>query len=90
MKVRICTGSKCTFYGASGIMDGLLQLQEDLALIPGIPEDSEFEVEALPCQGFCKDGNHKIAPLVYIDDERFDRASTQQIMETVINRLQEN
>jgi len=88
MKVKICTGSKCTFYGASGIMDGLLQLQDDLPSIPGMPENAAFEVEAIPCRGFCRDGNHKIAPVVYIDDERFDRASTQQIMEAVITRLQ--
>lgn len=87
MKVKICTGSKCTFYGASQIIDNVLQLQEDLRFIPGMPENAELEVEFLPCQEICKDGNHGVAPIVYVDDHMITKAKSEEITELIIDSL---
>lgn len=85
MKVSVCTGSKCTFYGASHIIDCLLDMQGYLHELDNVREDAVLEVEVLPCQGFCKEGNHGVAPVVYVDGEMIERAESQQIMEMVMN-----
>lgn len=89
MKVSVCTGSKCSFYGSDHIIFCLEDLKEYLHNLDGIPEEAELEIELLPCQGFCKKGNHGVAPVVYVDGELVERAQSQQIMEMVLNRFEE-
>ena len=88
MKVQVCTGSKCSFYGAQHILNSLFDLQENLHMYPGIREDAVLDIEMLPCRNLCKKGNHGVAPVVYIDGEMIERAQAQQIMERVIDGLQ--
>lgn len=88
MKVRICSCTKCMFYGASNIYECVSDLQESLPEYPGIPEDAGLEVELVPCDGSCKGKDAKVSPLVYIDDERIERASSPQVMEKILDGLQ--
>ena len=90
MKVQICTGSKCTFYGANNIIERLSELSENLHLYPGLPEDAVLELEVIPCDESCKKGNSKVAPIVFVDGEKIERAKSSQIMEMVLNTLQED
>lgn len=88
MKVSICTGSKCGFYGASHIIDCMLDMKECLHDLPGVRPDAELEIELVPCQGFCQGGNHGVAPVVYVDGQMIERAEGPQIMEIVMNYAQ--
>lgn len=90
MKISICTGTKCMFYGADNIIDCLTDLQEHLAEYHQIPEDAVLELELVTCDGSCKGKGKKIAPLVYIDGDRFERTSSPEVMEEVFKRLQVN
>lgn len=87
MKVQICTGSNCVFYGANGIIERLMELQEDLHTYPGIPETAELELEMIPCQHFCKTSN--AAPVVFIEGQKVENAHSSQVMELILNTLQE-
>lgn len=84
MKIKICSGSKCAFYGASHILESLEELQESMKDMEGIREDFSLDIELIKCPGDCK-GDEKIAPLVYIDDERLPLATSPQVMEKVLN-----
>lgn len=90
MKVQICTGSKCTFYGASNIIERLTELRENLHLYPGIPEDAILDVEMIPCTKCCKQGNSEAAPVVLVDGKKIERAKSQQLMEMILDALQED
>ncbi len=90
MKVRICGGTKCMFYGASNIYECVSDLQESLAEYPGIPEDAVLEVELVPCDGSCKGKDSRISPVVYVDDDRIERATGPIIMEKILDELQVN
>ncbi|MCI6157307.1 MAG: NAD(P)H-dependent oxidoreductase subunit E [Peptoniphilaceae bacterium] len=89
MKVRICGGTKCMFYGASNILDRVTDLKESLSDYPGIPEEAVLDVEIIPCDGSCKGKDAKISPVVYIDDQRLECATSPQVMELILNGLQE-
>lgn len=84
MKIAICTGSKCTFYGSSHIIESLEDLQESMQTMEGIRDDFALEIELLPCEGHCK-GDEKVAPLVYVDGEAVPMATGPMIMERVLN-----
>lgn len=87
MNVKVCVGSSCTLLGAMGILDQI----EDLKDI--INEDldnynvEELEVEVVKCLGFCKGTNKKISPVVVIDDETIFNATSQIVMEKIINKV---
>ena len=89
MKVQICTGSKCTFFGASSIIDSVYDLHENIHEYPGIPEDAEFDIEIIPCQQYCI-GDYKNAPVVYIDGELIKQAKSQEVMAQIIDKLKED
>lgn len=84
MKIKICGGSKCAFYGASHILESLEELQEDMKKMEGIREDFALEIELVRCPGDCK-SDEKVAPLVFIDDERLPLATSPQVMERVLD-----
>lgn len=87
MNVKVCVGSNCTLLGAMGILDQI----EDLKDI--INEDldnyniEELEVEVVKCLGFCKGTNKKISPVVVIDDEPIFNATSQIVMEKIMNKV---
>lgn len=89
MKVKVCTGAKCTFYGASNILDGLMDMQENLHKFPHIPEDVELIVEAIPCLNYCKRDEDRLKPpVVLVNGEVVAKAKSNQIMEIVLQNLQ--
>ncbi|NYB74776.1 NAD(P)H-dependent oxidoreductase subunit E [Sedimentibacter hydroxybenzoicus DSM 7310] len=87
MKVKVCVGSNCTLLGAMSILDQI----DDLKII--ISEDSdnyndeELEVEAIRCLGFCKNTDEKVAPIVVIDGETMYNATSQTVMEKIVNKI---
>ncbi len=83
MKIKICSGSKCAFYGASHILENLEELKESLAEMDNVRKDFKLDIELIPCVGDCKE-NEKTAPLVFVDDERIPLATGPQVMERVI------
>lgn len=85
MKVRICTGSKCIFYGASHILENLEELKDSMHEMEGVPEDFDFEIELIPCPGGCK-GDDKVAPLVYIDGEAMYAATGPKVMAALLDK----
>lgn len=87
MKVQVCIGTKCSFYGATNILDSLEDLQASLHEFPGVKEDAELELELIPCAGGCKGKDGKIAPLVFVEDERIERASSPVVMEKIMAHL---
>ncbi len=84
MKVGICTGSKCSFYGASFLIERLEELQEDIHSMENIRDDFQLEIEILPCVGECK-GVEDVSPIVFIDGEIIRNASTPVVMERIMN-----
>ncbi len=83
MKIEICTGSKCSFYGASFILERLEDFMEERAYMPEVRKDFILDVKVRACQGDCKDEDD-IAPLVYVDGERIIKATGPVIMERVM------
>ncbi len=84
MKVGVCTGSRCSFYGASFMIERLEELQEEIMRMNNIKDDFTLEIEILPCVGECK-GQEEVSPIVYIDGEMIRKASTPQVMERIMN-----
>lgn len=81
IKVNICTGSRCMMAGASTIIDVLEDLRDDIkAQHPEI----EIEIENTKCKKQCKE-DKKMAPVVQINDEVVLSASTQVVMEKVMD-----
>ena len=89
MRVKICTGTRCMFYGADNIMDNLMDLKENLAEYPSIPEGADFEIELCSCDGTCKGSDKRVAPVVTIDNEVMQKATSPQVMEKILDDLQE-
>ena len=88
MKVKICTGTRCIFYGADNIMDNVIDLKESLSEYP-IREGADFDIELCSCDGTCKTSEKRIAPVVTIDDEKILKATSPQVMERILGGLQE-
>lgn len=90
VKVQICTGAKCTYYGANSILDTMYGLQEDLHTYDQIPEDAEIEIELLQCQDICKEEGYRPHPVVYVDGELIEDAKSSKVMAKVFNILKED
>lgn len=89
MKVQICTGAKCMFYGADNIIDRVLDLNENLSDYPGVPADARLDIEITPCNDHCKGKGRHVSPVVYVDGEIIEKASSSALMERILNTLQE-
>lgn len=89
MKVQICTGARCTYYGANSIIDLLYGFKEDLSTYEDIPRDAELDIELIPCSNYCKHKD-RVVPIVYIDGELIKNAKSHEIMERVFNGLKED
>jgi len=87
MKVKVCVGSNCTFLGSMSILDQIDDLKDIISDDPDSYRDEDLEVEAIKCLGFCKDTDEKVAPVVVIDDEPIYNATSQIIMEKIINKI---
>ncbi|HCX61825.1 MAG TPA: NADH-quinone oxidoreductase [Clostridiales bacterium] len=87
MKVKVCVGSNCTLLGAMSILDQI----DDLKIIMREDSDNyneeELEVEAIKCLGFCKDTDEKVSPIVVIDGETMYNATSQTVMEKIVNKI---
>ncbi len=89
MKVQICAGTQCMFYGADEIMERISELKQSLSDYPSVPEGAVLDVELIRCDRTCKNGAQYISPVVYVDGERLEHASSPQVMEKILDGLQE-
>lgn len=87
MKVKVCVGSNCTLLGSMNILDQLDDLKDIMKEDFENYSDEELEVEALKCLGYCKETSNNIAPVVLIDDEPMFNATSQTVMEKIVNKL---
>jgi NADH:ubiquinone oxidoreductase subunit E len=87
MKVKVCVGSNCTLLGSMNILDQIDDLKEIMSKDLDNYNDEELEVEVVKCLGFCKETNEKVAPIVVIDDEPMFNATSQTVMEKIINKM---
>lgn len=80
IEVKICMGSRCMMAGASSILDVLEELIEDIQV--EYPE-TEIKITSAKCQKYCKEDKN-VVPVVKINDETIFNASTQVVMEKVM------
>ncbi len=81
IRVNICTGSRCMMEGASSIHDVLEELIEDIE--KNNPE-IEIKIDNTKCKQYCKE-DAKLVPVVQVNDEVIFNASTQVVMEKVMD-----
>ncbi len=86
MKVKVCVGSSCTLLGSMNILDQLDDLKDIMFEDADSYSDEKLEVEAIKCLGFCKE-KENVAPIVVIDDEPIFNATSQIVMERIVNKL---
>ncbi len=88
MKVKVCVGSNCTLLGSMNILDQLDDLKDIILEDADNFSDEELEVEAIKCLGFCKEKEKEnVAPIVVIDNEPMFNATSQIVMEKIVNKL---
>ena len=87
MKIKVCVGSHCTLLGSMNILDQLEDLKEIISRDLDNYIDEDLEVEAIKCLGFCKKNDEKVAPIVVIDGEPMYNATSQIVMEKIINKV---
>lgn len=87
MIIRICAGSSCTMMGSGGIIDAVEEVREML-------EDGQFEssgkelrLNVVKCLAFCKQ-DKTLCPVVEIDGEVMLKASTNAVMERIMNYVE--
>ena len=81
IKVEICTESRCMMEGASTIFDILEDLSEEIT--ERHPE-IKIEIENSKCRQYCKK-DPGLVPVVEINGEVVFNASTQVVMEKVMD-----
>jgi len=81
IKVKICTGSRCMMAGASTISDVLEDLIEDIA--KQHPE-IEIVIDNTKCRKYCVE-DKTLVPVVQINEDVIFNASTQVVMEKVMD-----
>lgn len=80
IKIKLCMGSRCMMAGASTIHDVLEELQEEILV--QYPE-VEIQIDTTKCKKYCKEDS-KIVPVVRINEEIIFNATTQVVMEKVM------
>lgn len=83
MKIDICSGSKCIYYGASHLFESLEDLQESLQNMEGVDPEFTLEINFVPCPGECKE-SEKAAPLAWVDGQKIPGATGPQLMTCVL------
>lgn len=87
MKVKVCVGSNCTLLGSMNILDQIEDLKDIIHEDAHNYSDEEIDVEAMKCLGFCKETKDNIAPVVVVDEEPIFNATSQTVMEKIVNKL---
>ena len=87
MKVKVCVGSNCTLLGSMNILDQIDDLRDIIFEDADNYSDEELEVEAIKCLGFCKKTKENVAPIVVVDKEPIFNATSQTVMEKIVNKL---
>ncbi len=80
INVEICSGSQCMMAGASSMYDVLEQLADDLK---AQGYDVEVNLGFSKCMQYCKQDN-KMSPVVKVNDEVITRATSQEVMEKIV------
>lgn len=81
MKVTICMGSRCVMMGSMTIYDQVESLHES------IPE-LDLEIDTVTCMKKCKE-NEANCPYVLIDEELVEKATSQGVMERIMDANRE-
>ena len=87
MKVKVCMGTRCMLVGAMNIWEQLESLQDMMEEEPWRFGDEELELEAIGCNNFCRASEERVIPVVYIEDELIERATSQVVMAKVMHQL---
>lgn len=87
MNVKVCVGSSCTLLGSMNILDQIEDLKDIISEDFDSYTDEELDVEAIKCLDYCKQGNNNCAPVVVIDDEVMCNATSQTVMEKIVNKI---
>ncbi|MDD4780852.1 MAG: NAD(P)H-dependent oxidoreductase subunit E [Tissierellia bacterium] len=87
MKLKICAGSNCTLLGSLSILDQIDDLKEIISEDAENYRDEGLEVEVIKCLGYCKETNEQVAPVVVIDGEPMFNATSQAVMEKIVNKI---
>lgn len=80
MKLTICMGSKCVMMGAMNILDQVEDLKERMGY-------EDLQVETVVCMKYCKNKEHH-SPIVMIDGEVMTDATTERVMEKIMQTYQ--
>ena len=81
MKVTICMGSRCVMMGSMMIYDQIESLHES------IPE-LDLEIDTVTCMQMCKENEHN-CPFVLLDGKLVEKATSQGVMERIMDANQE-
>jgi NADH:ubiquinone oxidoreductase subunit E len=74
--VQICFGTHCTMMGAMDILEAVTELKERMT-------DCLIEIEIVKCFGDCN--SDRFAPVVVVSGERFNSATTEQVMARIMS-----
>ncbi len=72
--VQICFGTHCTMMGAMDILESVNSMKEEI-------QDYNIQIEIVKCFGDCK-ADH--APVVIVDQQRLNSATTDQVMARIM------
>lgn len=87
MKIKVCAGSNCTLLGSMNILGQIDDLKDIISEDADNYSDEILEVEVIKCLGYCKNTNKKVAPVVVIDEEPMFNATSQAVMEKIVNKI---
>lgn len=87
MKIKVCVGSNCTLLGAMNILDSIEDLKDIISENPEDYSDEALDVEAVKCLGCCKESEKEVAPVVVIDEEIINKATSQAVMGKILDRI---
>lgn len=87
MKIKVCAGSNCTLLGSLNILDQIDDLKDIISEDADNYNDEGLEVEVIKCLGYCKNTNEKVAPIVVIDGDPMFKATSQAVMEKIVNKI---
>lgn len=83
MKIELCSGSKCVFYGVTHLYESLLDLKEDLKEMDHVDPKFTLDIEFIPCVGICKIDS-EASPVAYVDGELIEAATGPILMNRVL------
>ena len=87
MKVKVCMGSSCTLLGAMNILDNVEGLKDLIDVDIEKYSEEELEIVAVKCLNYCKNTTENICPVVVIDDGVIFNATSQIVMEKIMEKM---